>query len=65
MTAGPSSLSNTSDDTRDYSLMLPQLKQLNKTWIFSEEAVLEDSPTRQQRVPLAMELRLKESLIDF
>lgn len=65
MTAGPSSLSNTFDDTRDYSLMLPQLKQLNKTWIFSEEAVLEDSPTRQQRVPLAMELRLKESLIDF
>ena len=65
MTEGPPSLSNTLDDTRDYSLMLPQLKQLSNTWTFSEEAVLEDSPTRQQRVPLAMELRLKESLIDF
>ncbi|RCK65124.1 Cyclin pch1 [Candida viswanathii] len=66
MTLAPASIQNSdSTDTRDYSLMLPQLRQLTNTWIFTEEAVLEDSPSRQQKVSLAMELRLKESLVDF
>ncbi|EMG48013.1 Cyclin subunit, putative, partial [Candida maltosa Xu316] len=45
--------------------MLPQLKQLNDVWIFSEDAVLNHTPARAQKIPLEQELKMKEALSDF
>ena len=49
----------------DDKFLLPQLKSLNKTWIFSEDAVINNSPTRHQKLTISQELKNKESMHDF